>query len=144
MSINSFFHSRKSRSTIAAKQEECNTFAAQAPQPIYDQLKKPTVVEEPKTYCKNSILYYMKPMKKETTTPVQEEPVQEDKNVDELPCRIRKKVPITFIWNDILDEFESDSLYPATVHVETKTQVKKKKKKDNNRTLLLICRISLN
>ncbi|KAG2213381.1 hypothetical protein INT47_009054 [Mucor saturninus] len=114
MSLNSFFHSRKSRSAVAVKQDEGSTFAAQAPQPIYDQFKKPAVVEEP-TYCKNSILYYLKPMKKATPAPVKEE-----QDIDALPCRIRKKTPITSIWDEILDELESDSLYPAIIYVETK------------------------
>jgi hypothetical protein len=116
MSINSYFHSRKSRNTNVPKQVgAANTFAAQAPQPIYENLTKPTIIQKPKqTYCKNSILYYMSPTNKSSAMKIVKETAKETvidvTTIDELPCRIRKKIPILTIWKDILEEFDPESL----------------------------------
>lgn len=129
MSINSYFHSRKSKNSTAVKQDGDNSFGAQAPQPIYDNLKKPTTTVQKKP-CKSSILYYMTP----TIKTCSEEPI---KDKDELPCQIRKKIPITNIWDDILNEFDTEEfLYPAATCEQLNLQTKVKKKFIQHKVLL--------
>jgi hypothetical protein len=106
--INSYFNTRKSRThktdtAVNATKNENNTvkhFAAQAPQPIYEQVKKPTIKKQ--TQKKNSILYYLSPKARETNA---ETEIVETTSI----CQIRSIIPVLSIWNDILEEFDPTS-----------------------------------
>ncbi|KAI9250857.1 hypothetical protein EDC94DRAFT_622619 [Helicostylum pulchrum] len=149
MSINSFFNTRKSRNknsieTNQFKQDvgAVSHFAAQAPQPVYEQLAKPTPAttnEEP--LCKKSILYYLSPIKKNAE--------KEIGSVDEeisLPCRIRTNIPVSLLWKDILEDFDPDSqpnqfsldsrlpLQPETMNISSRLENKRRILQDNDVT----------
>lgn len=120
----------------ASKKVESPThsfFAAQAPHPIYEEaVKKPapattTASKGPirQSVKKNSILYYLLPVhnnnennttKNEATSTNNQEQVTtfaQTKKVEEqeviIPCQIRLNIPLTRVWNDILQEFDPES-----------------------------------
>lgn len=106
MSINSFFQTRKSRTNKSQiestqKQDASSLSSIQAPQPIYDHEKKLVLqLPQQQTVCKNSILYYLSPIKNKTETA---------STVEELPCRIRTNLPVSSLWKHIIEEFDPDS-----------------------------------
>lgn len=150
MSINSFFNTRKSRNknsieTNQFKQDVnvVSNFAAQAPQPIYEQLIKPTTVAtttNAEPLCKKSILYYLSPIKKNAEKDIGS--VEETS----LPCRIRTSIPVSLLWKDILEDFDPDSqpnqfsldsrllLQPETMDISSRLENKRRILQDNDVT----------
>lgn len=151
MSINSFFNTRKSKNknsieTNQFKQDVgvVSNFAAQAPQPIYEQLIKPTTVAtttNAEPLCKKSILYYLSPIKKNAEKDIGS--VEEEAS---LPCRIRTSIPVSLLWKDILEDFDPDSqpnqfsldsclpLQPETMDVSSRLENKRRILQDNDIT----------
>ncbi|KAG2235684.1 hypothetical protein INT48_008560, partial [Thamnidium elegans] len=151
MSINSFFNTRKSRNknsieTNQFKQDASavSHFAVQAPQPIYERLAKPTntttvaATTNAEPLCKNSILYYLSPIKKNAEKEIGS--VEEETS---LPCRIRTNIPVSLLWKDILEEFDPDSqpnqfsldslpLQSETMNISSRLENKKRILQDNN------------
>jgi hypothetical protein len=119
--LNSYFNTRKSRS-IPQNEKTLNStltskpFAIQAPQPIYESLPKNTKPKKKLTVFqqklqqdaqRNSILYYLSPPKKvEQSVKVVEE--EEEEDVHTL-CKIRVNIPVSHVWNTILEEFDPTS-----------------------------------
>ncbi|KAI8647172.1 hypothetical protein BD408DRAFT_479303 [Parasitella parasitica] len=114
--LNSYFRARKSNNTSVSKEKTLafiegdskQKFAAQAPQPIYQTLpkqkaisttvKRTVAVSKKHSHDKsrNSILNYLSPAKKTT-----------DSNEETLPiCQIRRNIPVTHVWDLILEEFD--------------------------------------
>ena len=116
--LNSFFRARKSRNTSINKEktlkcvedETKQQFAAQIPQPIYEVLPKPQTTmktgsrnnvkkKNSQDKNKNSILYYLSPVKDITHTTEEAAPL----------CQIRHNIPANYVWNLILEEFDPQS-----------------------------------
>lgn len=116
--LNSYFNTRKSRSSRQAKNVSkkegtiLSHFAAQAPQPEYDEVKKqplPIVTTKPKTKQENksSILYYLSPITRSTP----KETISQEIEIVEtiIPCQIRSVIPVSSFWNHILQEYDPES-----------------------------------
>ncbi|KAI7903294.1 uncharacterized protein BX663DRAFT_486022 [Cokeromyces recurvatus] len=113
-SLRSFFNSRRAQRNFNNKTERItlsdNTkhVAVQAPQPVYDSLPKSanttTIIVKKKSMesKQNSILNYLS-FKKNTNV------VDKNESEDIQICKIRKSIPMTNIWNIIMEEFDSQS-----------------------------------
>lgn len=126
--LNSFFTTRKSRSTCINKEKtvtspegESNkpSFAVQAPQPVYEVLPKQQAAvfnkkndttkknvtkktpSQDKSKSRNSILHYLSPVKTMHHT-------TEETTTTPL-CQIRQNIPVNHVWNIILEEFDPQS-----------------------------------
>ncbi|KAK4520045.1 uncharacterized protein ATC70_008173 [Mucor velutinosus] len=125
--LNSFFTTRKSRSTcinkektLASSESEASkpSFAVQAPQPVYEALPKQLTVSnkygaikssaakkkpsQDNSKSRNSILHYLSPVK--TIHHTTEEAV-----ATTPLCQIRQNIPVNHVWNIILEEFDPQS-----------------------------------
>ncbi|KAI8064794.1 uncharacterized protein B0P05DRAFT_589994 [Gilbertella persicaria] len=85
--IDAYFSKRKSRANTHL--ESNGGRVVQAPEPVYDLVKKPSDTTQ-KTVKKNSILYYLS---KQAEQPVL--------------CQIRSNIPLTDIWHTVLEEFDA-------------------------------------
>lgn len=118
--INSYFNARKSRNSRQSKNVSkkegtiLSHFAAQAPQPEYEEIKKQplaavTTKAKPKTKPENksSILYYLSP----TTRSTPKETIFKETEIVEtiIPCQIRSVIPVSSFWNHILQEYDPES-----------------------------------
>lgn len=115
--INSYFNTRKSRSkqteNVPKKENTIlSHFAAQAPQPIYNDIKKQplaTMTTKQKTNQgnKSSILYYLSPSSRSATKEICSKQAEIVETI--IPCQIRSVIPVSSIWNHILEEFDPES-----------------------------------
>ncbi|CEP14338.1 hypothetical protein [Parasitella parasitica] len=117
--LNSYFRARKSKNSSINKEktltstedENKQKFAVQAPQPVYPLLPKQTAIsttvkkttgnkKQSQKKNQNSILNYLSSVEKPTDTKEETLPT----------CQIRHNIPVTHVWNLILEEFDPNQI----------------------------------